>query len=454
MNISLENNDAVSGVIKLEVVKADYAEPVEKSLRSLRHRANIPGFRTGMAPLGMIKKMYGKSVLLEEINKLVAEHLYKYIRDNKLNLLGEPLPSETEQREQNFNAEEDFEFCFDVAFAPEIRIELDKGTQTPFYRIIVDDEMVNKQVDAYRTDFGSYGVAESVEENDLIKGTITQLENDLPKEGGIALGDAVLMPRYISNEEEKAKFMGAALNSTVIFNPFKAYGGSAAEISAFLKIDKKRVDEADSDFRFELNEITRHTPAEVNQELFDKIFGENAVTGEEEFRNRIKSTLEEQFRQQSDYKFMLDIHDLLLEKAGELRFADNLLKRWLLTTGTTGKSLTPESVEAEYPKIIKDLKYQLIEENLILSNGIKVEKEDIDAYARRVVKTQFAQYGVLTVPDDLMDNYTRNMLKKEETRKNVSDRALEGKFTAWLKEQVALDVKEVTADEFDKLFEE
>ena len=450
MNVSLKNNDAVSGIVKLEIVKADYEERVDKSLRSLRQKVNMPGFRKGMVPLGMVKKMYGKSVLVDEINKLVSENLFKYIRENDLHILGEPMPNETEQKPLDFDKGEDFEFCFDIALAPVINIELSKDDKVPFYEVKIDDEMLNNQIQAYRSNFGSYEKVEEVEEKDLLKGTVAELENGSPKEGGIVVEDAVLMPMYIKNEEEKAKFIGAKLNSVVVFNPNKAYEGAEAEIASFLKIDKEKVAETTGDFSFEIKEISRHKDAEMNQELFDKVFGESEVSSEEEFKNKIKEALAEQFAPQSDFKFLTDIRDRLVEKAGELHFAEDLLKRWLLAANEKN---TKEKIDEDFPKILQDLKYQLVKDDLVKKNNLKVEDADVESFAKRVAKAQFAQYGMLSVPEDVLDNYAKDMLKNKQTLQNVVDRAIEEKLAAWLKEQVELEVKEVSADEFSKLFE-
>ncbi len=450
MNVSLKNIDAVSGIVKLEIVKADYAEQVEKSLRNFRQKANVPGFRKGMVPMGMVKKMYGKHVLAEEVNKLVSENLFNYIRDNKLNILGEPMPNETEQQPINFDTQEDFEFCFDVALAPEIKIELSKNDKLPYYQVAIDEEMMNQQVDAYTANFGAYDQVEEVEEKDMVKGTVAELENGSPKEGGIVVEDAVLMPSYMKDEAEKAKFIGAKTNSVIVFNPNKAYEGAEAEIASFLKVDKEAVAGITGDFSFEISEITRRIKAELHQELFDKVFGEGVVTSEEEFKNKIKEALAEQFVPQSDFKFLLDAREILVQKAGELQFADGLLKRWLLAANEKN---TPEKLDEEYPQIIEDLKYQLIKENLVKGNNLKVEDADIESFAKRVAKAQFAQYGMLSVPEEVLANYAKDMLKNKQTLQNIIDRAVEEKLAAWLKEQVELDVKEVSAEEFNKLFE-
>ena len=450
MNVSLKNIDAVSGIVKLEIVKADYAEQVEKSLRNFRQKANVPGFRKGMVPMGMVKKMYGKHVLVEEVNKLVSENLFSYIRENKLNILGEPMPNESEQKPINFDTQEDFEFCFDVALAPEINIVLSKGDKLPYYEVAIDDEMLNQQIDAYTANFGTYDKADEVEEKDMVKGTVAELENGSPKEGGIVVEEAVLMPAYMKDEAEKAKFVGAKVNSVVVFNPNKAYEGAEAEIASFLKVDKEAVAGITGDFSFEITEITRHQKAEMNQELFDKVFGEGVVTSEEEFKNKIKEALTDQFTPQSDYKFLLDAREVLVQKAGEMKFADDMLKRWLVAAN---ENTTAEKVEEDFPKMIEDLKYQLIKENLVKSNNLKVEDADIEAFAKRVAQAQFAQYGMLSVPEDVLANYAKDMLKNKQTLQNIIDRAVEEKLAAWLKEQVELDVKEVSTEEFGKLFE-
>ena len=350
----------------------------------------------------------------------------------------------------DFDHSEDFEFCFDLALAPEIHIELSKNDQLPYYKVKVDEEMINTQVDSYRANFGSYVDGEAVEEKDMVKGTVAELENGTPKEGGIVVENAVLMPMYIKNEEEKAKFIGANVNSVVVFNPNKAYEGAEAEIASFLRIEKEKVAELTGDFSFEVKTISRHQAAEMNQELFDKVFGENVVTSEEEFKQKIEDALLEQFMPQSDFKFLMDIRDMLVERAGELKFDDALLKRWLLASNSKN---TPEQLEKDYPQVVKDLTYQLIKDALVRQNDLKVTPADVDSFAKRVAKAQFAQYGMLSIPEDVLDNYAKEMLKNAQTAENIANRAIEEQLAAWLKEQVTLDEKEVSADEFTKLFE-
>lgn len=450
MNVSLKNIDAVSGIVKVEIVKDDYNDKVEKGLRSFRQKANVPGFRKGMVPMGLVKKMYGKSVLVDEINKLVSESLFGYIRENQLNVLGEPMPSLSEQKEIDFDTQENFEFSFDIALAPEIKVNLSKDDTLTYYKIAITDEMVDKQVDSYCANFGSYEPEEEVEEKDMVKGLLVELENGAPKEGGIVVEGAVLMPMYIKNEEERSKFIGVKKNSVVTFNPNKAYEGVEAEIASFLKIEKDQVASVLGDFNFEIAEITRHKNAELNAELFERVFGKDVVSTEEEFRAKIKEALEEQVAPESDFKFMADARDVLVAKAGELTFPEAFLKRWLLASD---EKKTQESVDADYLKIIEDLTYHLVKESLVKANDIRVEDADITAFGKRVAKAQFAQYGMLTVPDDVLDNYAKDMLKNKETLRNVIDRAVEEKLSTWLKENVTLDIKEVTSEEFGKLYE-
>lgn len=450
MNVSLINNDSVRGLIKLEIVKSDYEAAVEKSLRSFRQKANVPGFRKGMVPMGMVKKMYGKQALLEEVNRLVSDNLFKYIRENNLNILGEPLASEAEPSALDFDKDEDFVFNFDVALAPEININMSKEDTLPYYEVKIDDDMLNKQVEAYTANFGTYEAGEEVEEKDLVKGTVAELENGAPKEGGVVVENAVLMPMYIKDEAEKAKFIGSKVNTVVVFNPNKAYEGAEAEIASFLHVEKEKVAELTGDFSFEIKEISRHKNAELNQELFDKVFGESVVTSEEEFRNKIREALAEQFTPQCDFKFLSDAREVLVKKAGELKFADDILKRWLLVANEKN---TAENIENDYPHIIEDLTYHLIKESLVKANGLKVQDADIEEFAKRVAKAQFAQYGMLSVPEDALENYAEEMLKNKQTLQNILDRAVEEKLAAWLKEQVTIDKKEVTADEFAKMFE-
>ena len=452
MNTSLTNVDSVNAIIQLSINKADYQEKVEKSLKTFRQKANIPGFRQGHVPMGMVKKMYGKSILAEEVNKLVGENLYKYIQDNKLNVLGEPLPNEEKQQPVDFETEGDYEFFFDIALAPEVKLELSKKDKIDYYKIAADEELVDKQIASHKANYGKYETIEAdAVETDLLKGEIRELENGQPKEGGIFVDNGVLMPSYIKDESEKSKFDNVKVGDVIILNPGKAYNGNEAEIASFLHIEKNQVATIAAEFSFTMKEITRYKEAELDQELFDKVLGEGTVTTAEEFRAKVKETILEQFTPESDYKFLIDARKLLEKKAGDLEFPEAFLKRWLLVSG---KDKTKESVEADYPKIIEDLKFHLIKEQIVKENELKVEEEDVKAIARKATKAQFAQYGMMSLPDDILDNYSSEMLKNQETVRNLVDRAMEDKITAYLKLTLGVNEKEISLDDFKKFFEE
>lgn len=451
MNITLKNIDPVNAIITISIVKDDYASNVDNSLKKFRQRAEIPGFRKGMVPLGMIKKLYGESILAEEINKLVSDNLFSYIKDNQLNILGEPLPNETEQKEIDFKTQEDFDFAFDIAIAPEIKVELNKKDKLPFYTVEIDEEMLNKQIDSYKANYGTYKEADVFSEKDMLKGTLTEMENGEEKENGLKVEDAVMMPAYIKEEAEKAKFNAPKKGDAILFNPSVAYENNTAEIASLLKIDKADVAKHTGEFKYEVQEITHYEEAELNQELFDKVFAPGEVTSEEEFKEKVRATLAAQFESNSDYKFMLDARKLLDKKAGEVAFPDAFLKRWLLASD---EKKTAESIEEEYPKIVEDLKYHLIKEQLVKDNEIKLEESDFMDFARKATKAQFAQYGMMTVPEDLLDNYAKEMLKDKNSVRNIADRAIEEKLIVCIKDKVKIDEKSLSMEKFSKLFEE
>ena len=451
MNVSLQNNDAKSGVIKVDIEKNDYAELMSKNLQKLRQKVNMPGFRKGMVPIGIVKKLYGKQAMVEEINKLVSDKLFSYIRENDLQILGEPIPNETESKAINFDTDEDFEFCFDIALAPAVDIKLTKRDKLTSYQIKIDDEAIDNQVDSYCKNYGSYDKADEIEAEDMVKGIIVELEGGTPKQAGIFIEDAVLMPSYMKGKTEQKKFIGSKLEGKVIFNPYKAYKGAEVELASFLKINKDEVKNMKSDFSFEIKEITRYKRAELNQEFFDRIFGTDIVKSETEFRDKIKASLTEQYAPQTEYKFMKDVRDMLTRKAGDIAFADDILKRWLLISD---ENTTKEAVDADYPKVVEDLKYHLVKEKLVKDNDIKVEKEDIDALGRRVAKAQFAQYGMLSVPDDVLDNYVKDLMKKQDTVNNIVNRVIDEKLSVFIKGKVTVNEEEVTSEDFVKILDE
>ena len=451
MNVSLQNIDKVSALLTVKLEKADYQEKVDKSLKNLRQKAQIPGFRKGMVPMSLVKKMYGKSVLAEEVNKLLSDSVYKYIQDNKVSILGEPLPNEDKQKDIDFDTMEEFEFLFDVALAPEFKAEVSADDKVDYYTIDVTEEMVNNQVKAYTQRSGKYEKVDVYADNDMLKGLLAELDAEgNTKEGGIQVEGAVMMPAYMKNDEQKTIFNGAKVNDVLVFDPAVAFDNNEAELSSLLKIKKEEVAGVKGNFSFQVEEITRMVPAELNQELFDNVFGEGTVSSEEEFRAKIKEGIAKQFESDSDYKFLIDVREYLVNKIGKLEFPDALLKRiMLLNNEEKGEAFVAEN----YDKSIEELTWHLIKEQLLKNNEIKVEQADVMNMAKEATRIQFAQYGMLNIPEEVLENYAKEMLKKQESVEGLVNRAAESKLSAALKAKATLNHKTVSMEEFNKMFE-
>ncbi len=451
MNVSLQNIDKVSALLTVKLEKADYQEKVDKSLKSLRQKAQVPGFRPGMVPMSLVKKMYGKSVIAEEVNKALSEAVYKYIQDNNVSILGEPLPNEDKQPEIDFDTMEEFEFLFDIALAPEFKAEVDAKDKVDYYLIDVTEDMVNNQVKAYTQRNGKYEKVDVYEDKDMLKGLLAELdENGNTKEGGIQVEGAVMMPSYMKNDEQKAIFANAKVNDVLVFNPHTAWEGNAAELSSLLKIDKEEAAEMKSNFSYQVEEVTRFVEGELTQEIFDQVCGKDVVKTEEEFRAKIKEVIANQFVADSDYKFLIDVRKMLMEKVGKLEFPDALLKR-IMRMNNQDKD--EKFVDDNYDKSIEELTWHLIKEQLVKANDIKVEQEDVVNMAKEATRAQFAQYGMMSVPEDLLENYAKEMLKKKESVEGLVNRVVETKLASALKSQVKLNNKTISAEEFNKMFE-
>ena len=451
MNVSLQNIDKVNALLTVKLEKADYQEKVDKSLKHLRQKAQVPGFRPGMVPMGLVKKMYGKSVLAEEVNKVLSETVYKYIQDNKINILGEPLPNEEKQPEIDFDTMEEFEFLFDVALAPEFEAQVSAEDKVDYYNIEVTDEMVNNQVKAYTQRNGHYDKVESYEANDMLKGLLAELNEDgSTKEGGIQVEGAIMMPSYMKNEDQKAIFNNAKVNDVLVFNPNTAWDGNAAELASLLKVEKEAATEVKSNFSFQVEEITRFVEGELNQEIFDQVFGKDTVKDADEFRAKVKEIIANQFEADSDYEFLIDFRKVMMEKVGKLEFPDAMLKR-IMRLNNPDKD--EKFVEDNYDKSIEELTWHLIKEQLVKANEIKIEQQDVADMAKEATRAQFAQYGMMSVPEDVIENYSKEMLKKKETVDALVSRAVDTKLSAALKGQVSLEQKTISAEEFNKMFE-
>ena len=448
MKISFENPDKVNGLLTLTVETADFQERVNKTLKDYRKKANVPGFRPGMVPMGMIKKQFGEAVKAEEINKIIGEEIYKYVNDNKIKMLGEPMANES-QVPVDLSKDAPYEFKFDIAVAPEFKVELSDKDTVDFYTIKVDDDLVNRQIDMFASRAGHYDKVEEYQANDMLKGDIRELdENGNTKEGGITVEGAVLMPEYIKVEDQKKLFDGAKLGDIITFNPKKAYPESDVEISSLLKVKKEEAAELTSDFSFQITEISRFVKSEINQELFDSVYGKDEVKDEKAFREKIAEGLSAQLVNDSDYKFLVDVRKYLENKVGELTFPDALLKKIMLNNN---KDKGEKFVEDNYAQSIKELTWHLIREQLVEANGIKIDDNDIKETAKEAARAQFAQYGMTNIPEEYIDNYANDMLKKREYVDSLVDRSIDRKLTAVLKNVVKLEQKEATLDEFNEM---
>ena len=452
MKISFDCADKINGLLTMTIEPADYQDAVEKTLKNYRKKAQVPGFRPGMVPMGMIKKQYGTAVKVDEVNKLLGEKLYEYIRENNIQMLGEPLPNEEKQVPQDFEKDDELTFVFDIAVAPEFKAELTGRDKIDYYKISVDDKLVDDQVQMYASQAGEFVKAEVFSGNDTITGDFRELdESGNTKENGITTEGGMVMPAYIKVDDQRKLFDGAKPGDIITFNPKKAYPDNDAEVAALLKVDKEKVKDLASDFSYQITEIRHFQPAEVDQKLFDRVFGEGTVKDEKEFRQKIADTIAPQLQQNSDYKFLLDVRAHLEKKVGKLEFPEALLKRVMLQNN---KDKGADYVEKNFEGSIKELGWHLIKEQIVAANNIKVEDADLKAVAKEAVRAQFAQYGMSNVPDDVLENYAAEQLKKRENIDNYVDRAVDAKLTEVLKNVVKLNEKTVTLEEFNKLMQE
>ena len=448
MNIQFECADKVNGLMTITIEQADYQEAVDKKLKDYRKKAQVPGFRPGMVPMGLIKKQYVTAVKVDEVNRVLGEKLYEYIRENKIQMLGEPLPNEEKQKPQDLEKDGPFEFVFDIAVAPEFKAELTAKDKVNFYTIKVDDKLIDDQVQMYASQAGEFVEAQEWIGNDTLKGDLRQLDaqgNTL--EGGIEVEGGMVMPSYVKGEDEKKKFDGAKPGDIIVFNPKKAYPDNDAEVAALLKLKKEDVKELTADFSFQVTEIRHFQPAAVDEKLFERVFGEECKT-EADFRQRIADSVKGQLAGNSDYKFLQEVRAYMEKKVGELQFPEALLKRVMLQNN---KDKGADYVEKNFKASIDELKWHLIKEQLVTAAGVKVEDADLKAIAKDAIRVQFAQYGMSNVPDDVLENYAEEQLKKRENVENFVERAVDVKLTQALKGIVKLNEKEVTLDEFNKM---
>lgn len=449
MNITKEKIDDLNAVLRVKIEKNDYEESVKNVLSDYRKKAQINGFRPGKVPFGLIKKMYGKQTRVSEVNKLVSESIATYLDEQNIQILGEPMIKEEEQPTIDWENEEDFEFVFDLGLSPEMNIDFNSKIKVPYYIIKVDDKQIDEFIDEYSRRFGQFIDTDEVKGEEIIKGDIQELNKDKePKEEGVKADDVTIGMDIIKDDNIKALFNGAKVNETIRFNLKKAYPNET-EIASLLNISKEQVPELSEEFSFSIKEIKSFQPAEINQELFDNIYGEGNVKSVEEFREKVAEDIERMNEQRSEYKLHIDIKNKFLKKA-DIELPSEFLKRWILSTN---KDITKEKIDEDFSKHEDDLKWQVIKNNIEREHDIKITKEEIEEFAKQYALMQLQQYGISSLPDEQLQNFVNEMLSKEDERKRIVDSKRNEKIMEFIKEKITYDEKKVSKDEFNKMLE-
>ena len=447
MNVTINKIDAVNATITVSLEEKDYQDKVKKTLREINMTRPEPGFRPGKVPAGLIQKKYGKAVKYDVVNKEVTDALYNYIKDNEIQVLGNPMPATKEE----FDLEAvDFTFTFNVGIAPEIDTHVNKDLTVPYYTIEVSEEMIERQNEMYRNRFGAQVPGETVEPNALVKGVITELnEEGNVKEGGILNENGIVSPQYFKNDDQRALFMDKKLGDVVKFNPWVACGESVVELSSMLNIDKADAEEAKGEFNFEIKEIIVLRQAELNQEFFDNAVGKDKAHNEEEYKEALKAMIAQQLASDSNYRFSIDAKEAIEKAVGEIELPDAILKDYLMTQD---EKFNAENIDEEYQKMRQDLVWQLVREAIAKQYQLKVEEQDILAVARMIAQSQFAQYGMTNLPDDVLDKYGRDIMNDPKSREHIVNQAVDMKLYHIIRENVTLEEKTVTVEQFNELF--
>ncbi len=447
MDITTQEVNELNSIIKIKISEPDYADKVKSTLKDYAKKAKIDGFRPGKVPFGIVKKMYGTTVLADEINRLISDSLTKHIVENKLNVLGEPLPNEADQPEIDWNTQKDFEFAFDIAIAPVVDVKLSKKDKIDYYTLKVEDKTIDDAVEGYANRFGEYkAVAETTKDEMIVCNIEEKAEN------GVKVEDASILLSVIKDEKLKEKFIGKKVNGSLTVDLKKAMGNNASELAGLLKVDASAIDGLSDKFHLKIKEIKVWNKAEVNQELFDKVYGDGSVKSKDEFIAKVKEEVSKTYTTESDYRFRVDSKEKLISKY-KVELPDEFLKRWLIATNKGENKLTQEQIDQDYPRFADDLKWQLIKDSIIKTKEIKVTEEDIKESAKQAALHQFQQYGLSYVPDEHLDNYATEMLKNEEEKRKIHENELEKAVAVSIKGMVKLNEKEITIEELNKLYQ-
>jgi len=447
MEVVKNQIDELNATLTIDVKNSDIAESVEKTLKDYRRKAVVPGFRPGNVPSGLIKKMYGNAIIADELNKLVSKSLSDYLVEEKLNILGDPLPSDTQEM-IDWGKQDSYSFIFDIALAPEFEIKLSKKDKVNKYAIKVDDEMVNKYITGYRQRFGKFDECEKSLETSMLSVELIQIDaKGEVIDGGIHVEEASIAIKSTKDSKIKKSFIGISAGAILDVNLKKAFPNDT-ELSSLLKITKEEAEKMSPDFRIIVKTVKEYIDAEMNQEFFDKCFGENAVKNEEEFNNRVAEDIRASFIRETRFKLMLDIKEKLLAKA-DFNLPEEFLKRWLKVSN---KDITDEQIENEFGHFIDDLKWSLIKSKIAKENELKVSEEDLVKAAKQQLLAQFSQYGMSYIPDEYLTKYANEMLQKEGEANKLYEQEIEEKVVDFVAEAVKLEEKEVSMDEFNGLF--
>ncbi len=447
MNVTLDRVDNVNGIITLSIEEKDYQDKVKKELKQISIKHPIAGFRPGHVPASLLQKKYGKEVLVEVVNREIYDNLINYIQENKLNILGEPIIANAD--EVNFDTMKDFNFKFEVGFAPEVNLTLDKTVTIPYYIIEVDQKMIDQQNDVLRKRFGKQVKGEQVDATALVKGSMVELdENGTVKESGMNVESTIVAPQYFKSEDEKAKFADKKVGDEVVFNPWATCEGNLAELSSMMNVDKEKAD-IKSDFKLTISEILINKPADLDQELFDGVFGKDAVKNEEEYFAKVKEMIAGQLVNDSNFRFTMDAENVLKQQVGAMTLPTEFLKKWLVRQDN---KYTAENIDEEFVKMVPQLEWQLIKEQAVKQLGVKVNDDDLLADAKRIAFQQFAQYGMTNVPEDMLEKYAKDILENKEYRSQIVQQSVDNKLYAEIKAAVNVEEKTVNVEEFNALF--
>ncbi len=449
MNITAQNTDAVSMRLTVTVDENDYKDKVTEDLKKIGKTHQIPGFRKGHITLPDLRRRFGKQVTSDVINQVVYEGVMKYIEDNKLNVLGQPMPVEV--KELDFNNKE-FTFEYDLALAPDLNIKLDKETKLPYYEITVSDEMVKEQDQAFRKRFGAQVPGETVEPDALVKGAIMELNEDgSVKEGedAIQVVSGIVAPMYFQDKEEAAKFEGKKVGDKVVFNPRKASGDNITELSSMLNIDKERTAAVNGDFEMVISEIIVVRPAELGEEFYTQVFGKDKVHNEEEYLAAVKDMIAQGLSGNSEMIFRLCARKELMAKYGNMELPEVILKKWLISRND--EKLNEENIDDEFSKMRPDLEWQLIKEDVARELGVKIEESDLKSFAKATAARQFAQYGMTNMADDVIEKYAENLLEDKNYRGRLIEEVGDIKLFGAIQNAITLDKQQVSIDEFKEI---